>query len=155
MPVIRSESFLVEETSSSSGSAPNRDLWISEPGGLTQFGAFVQEIQPGARSSIKHWHSAEDELVYVLDGVLTVIEGETCSVIGPGDAATFKAGVPAGHCLWNQTDSIVRCLVVGTRAPLDRVTYPDHERVCVRDRSQPEDIWIDLAGKPAGSPYAE
>lgn len=155
MPVIRSESFLVEETSSSSVSAPNRDLWISEPGGLTQFGAFMQEIQPGARSSIKHWHSDEDELVYVLDGVLTVIEGETCSVIGSGDAATFKAGVPAGHCLWNQTDSIVRCLVVGTRAPLDRVTYPDHERVCVRDRSQPEDIWTDLAGKPAGSPYAE
>lgn len=155
MPVIRPESFLVEEVSSSDGSPPNRDLWISEPGGLTQFGAFLQEIQPGACSSVKHWHSAEDELVYVLEGELTVVEGAAHSVMRPGDAATFKAGVPVGHFLWNQTDAMVRCLVVGTRAPFDLITYPDHERVCVRDRSQPDDVWTDLAGNPASSPYAE
>lgn len=155
MPVIRPQNFLVEAVSSSDGCASNRDLWISEPGGLTQFGAFVQEIQPGARSSLKHWHSAEDELVYVLDGELTVIEGAAHSVIRSGDAVTFKAGAPVGHFLWNQTDSIVRCLVVGTRASFDRITYPDHERVCIRDRSQPDDVWTDLAGNPAGSPYAE
>jgi uncharacterized cupin superfamily protein len=155
MPVIRPEKFLVEEVHSSEASPPNRDLWISEPGGLTQFGAFVQEIQPGARSSIKHWHSAEDELVYVLEGEVTVVEGPSHSVMRAGDAATFKAGVAVGHFLWNEGGAVARCLVVGTRALFDRITYPDHERVCIRDRSQPDDVWTDLAGNPASSPYSD
>lgn len=155
MPVIRPECFLVEEASSNDASPPSRDLWISEPGGLTQFGAFVQEMQPGARSSLQHWHSAEDELVYVLEGEITVVEGAAHSVMRPGDAATFKAGVPVGHFLWNRSASVARCLVVGTRAPVDRITYPEHRRICVRDRGQPDDVWTDLEGNPAGNPYAE
>jgi uncharacterized cupin superfamily protein len=155
MPVIRPESFLVEEVHSNDAAAPNRDLWISEPGGLTQFGAFIQEIQPGARSSIKHWHSAEDELVYVLEGEVTAVEGPAHSVMRAGDAATFKAGVAVGHFLWNQSSAVARCLIVGTRAPLDRITYPDNERVCIRDRSQPDDVWTDLSGNPASSAYSE
>jgi len=153
MPVITPEHFLVEELASSEGHPHNRDLWISEPGGLTQFGAFVQELQPGTRSSIKHWHTAEDELVYVLAGDLTVVEGDTATILQPGDAATFKAGVALGHFLWNRGNTVAKCLVVGTRAPVDRITYPDHQRVCVRDRSQPDDIWTDLAGNPASNPY--
>lgn len=154
MPVIRPERFLVEEELSREPARSNRELWISEPGGLTQFGAFVHEIQPGARSSIKHWHSAEDELVYMLEGEITVVEGEAHSVMRSGDAATFKAGAPVGHFLWNTSAAKARCLVVGTRAPFDRITYPDHDRVCIRDRSQPDDVWRDLAGRPSGSPYS-
>jgi uncharacterized cupin superfamily protein len=143
----------VEELPSREGVPPNRELWISEAGGLTQFGAFIEELQPDTRSSMKHWHSSEDELVYVLEGELTVVEGDNESIIRAGDAATFKAGVTVGHFLWNRSKSIVRCLVVGTRAPFDKITYPDHQRVCVRDRAQPEDVWTDLNGHLANSPY--
>lgn len=155
MPVITADRCLVEELASSAGRPPNRDLWISEPGGLTQFGAFVQELQPDTRSSIKHWHSAEDELVYVLDGELTVVEGDVETTLRAGDAVTFKAGIAVGHFLWNRSSTLARCLVVGTRAPVDQITYPDHQRICFRDRSQPEDIWQDLAGNGARNPYAE
>lgn len=134
---------------------PNLECWISEPGRLTQFGAFVQVLQPGTRSSIKHWHSDEDELVYVLEGEVTVLEGDTASRLGPGDAATFKAGDPLGHSLWNQGASPTRVLVVGTRAQVDVVTYPDHGRKLLRDRSQPEDRWTDLQGRPASDLYAQ
>ena len=136
------------------GSAePNQTLWISESGQLTQFGAFIEVLQPGCRSSIKHWHSAEDEMVYVLAGEITVVEGTSESRMRAGDAATFRAGVPVGHYLENRSSSPTRCLVVGTRAPVDRITYPDHDRVCLRDRSLPDDIWTDGAGQPAASPY--
>jgi uncharacterized cupin superfamily protein len=63
------------------------------------------------------------------------------------------AGDPVGHFLENRSAAPTRYLVVGTRAPLDTITYPDHDRVCHRDRSLPDDIWTDGAGRPASSPY--
>ncbi len=92
-------------------------------------------------------------MVYVLAGEITVVEGESESLMRAGDAATFKAGIAVGHCLENRSYSSTRCLVVGTRAPVDRIKYPDHDRVLLRDRSLPDDVWMDLAGHPADSPY--
>ena len=154
MTAITPDRFIAEESPADGASEPNRTLWISEAGGLTQFGAFVEILQPGSRSSIKHWHSAEDEMVYVLEGEITLIEGDTETLLRSGDAATFRAGVPIGHCLENRSGNVTRCLVVGTRAPVDRITYPDHDRVCHRDRSLPDDIWTNSVGEPATSPYA-
>lgn len=155
MPVITPECFVSEESPAEGSSEPSRTLWISEAGGLTQFGAFIEVLQPGSRSSIKHWHSSEDELVYVLDGDITLTEGDEVSQLRAGDAATFKAGVSVGHFLENRSNAPTRCLVIGTRAPIDRITYPDHDRVCLRDRSLPDDIWTDLDGNSAGSPYGQ
>lgn len=153
MPVFTSDQFISESNPVEGSAEPNQTLWISESGQLTQFGAFIEVLQPGCRSSIKHWHSAEDEMVYVLAGEITVVEGTSESRMRAGDAATFRAGVPVGHYLENRSSSPTRCLVVGTRAPVDRITYPDHDRVCLRDRSLPDDIWTDGAGQPAASPY--
>lgn len=153
MPVHTLENFIREETPAPDGAEPNLALWISEAGGLTQFGAYVEILQPGTRSSIKHWHSAEDEMVYVLAGQVTLVEGDAETLLNPGDAATFRAGEPVGHFLCNRSELLTRCLVVGTRAPVDRISYPDHDRVCLRDRSLPDDIWVDSAGQPASRPY--
>jgi uncharacterized cupin superfamily protein len=155
MAVITPNRFLMEESPAESSGEPNRTLWISEVGSLTQFGAFIEVLQPGSRSSIKHWHSAEDEMVYVLEGQITVIEGTEETLLRAGDAATFRAGVPVGHYLENRSASATRCLVVGTRAPVDKITYPDHNRICLRDRSLPDDIWTDCAGEPALSAYKQ
>ena len=103
MPVFTPDRF-VSETSAVEGSAePNQTLWVSEAGSLTQFGAFVEVLQPGCRSSLKHWHSAEDEMVYVLAGEITVVEGSAETLMRAGDAATFKAGAAVGHCLENRS----------------------------------------------------
>ncbi len=154
MPVIKPADQLVETITYFKGKEPNLECWLTEPGGLTQFGVFIHLLQPGTRSSIKHWHSDEDELVYVLEGEVTLIEGDSESLLCPGDAATFKAGVPVGHSLWNKSEKPVKCLVVGTRAQVDRVTYPDHDRLLHRDRSQPDDLWTDMQGNPASDPYS-
>ncbi len=153
MPVITPDRFVSEESPAEGSSEPNRTLWISEAGGLTQFGAFIEVLQPGSRSSLKHWHSSEDELVYVLAGTVTLVEGCQVSLLRAGDAVTFKSGVPDGHFLENRSNAATRCLVVGTRAPVDHITYPDHDRICFRDRALPDDIWTDMAGNPANSPY--
>ncbi len=148
MPVFTPERFVVETEPVEGSAEPNRSLWISEAGELTQFGALVEVLQPGCRSSIKHWHSDEDEMVYVLEGEIMVVEGDTETPMRAGDAATFKAGVAVGHFLENRSASPTRCLVVGTRAPVDRMTYPDHDRICLRVRALPDDLWLDLAGRP-------
>jgi len=155
MPVITPDRLIVEETPACAANAPDRLLWISEAGGLTQFGAFIEVLQPGSRSSVKHWHSAEDEMVYVLEGEITLIEGNEETILRPGDAATFRAGVPVGHLLENRSTQPTRCLVVGTRAAVDTITYPDLDRVCHRDRSLPDDTWTNGAGEPAPNPYEE
>jgi uncharacterized cupin superfamily protein len=155
MPIVRPADQHIERIEYFDASNPNLECWLTEPGRLTQFGAFVHVLQPGTRSSIKHWHSDEDELIYVLEGEITVIEGDAEFKLCPGDAATFKAGEAVGHSLWNTGQLPTKVLVVGTRAQKDCVTYPDHDRQLHRDRSQPEDVWTDMRGNSASNPYAK
>ena len=154
MPVIRPIDQHIEKVEQFDKEKPNLECWLTEPRRLTQFGAFIHILQPGTQSSIQHWHSDEDELVYVLEGEVTLLEGTTESRLQPGDAATFKAGDPHAHALRNQSAAPAKVLVVGTRAHCDRITYPEHDRQLLRDRSQPEDVWTDLQGNPASNPYA-
>jgi uncharacterized cupin superfamily protein len=155
MTALRPEHFLTEQRGGEDSLGASTVQWISEPGGLTQFGAFMETLTPGARSSLNHWHAHEDELVYVLAGEVTLHEGDATTVLRAGDAATFKAGTVLGHHLENHSTADVRYLVVGTRAGLDVITYPRHDRVMLRDRSQPDDVWTDMAGQPASNPYAD
>jgi uncharacterized cupin superfamily protein len=134
---------------------PVDTVFLSEAGGLTRFGAYVQILPPGSRTSIKHWHSAEDEMVYVLRGVATVIEGDTEYTASTGEGAAFAAGAAAGHTVENRTQEDVHLLVIGSRAPEDRVTYPDLGRVCIRIRAEPDDRWTDLAGNPVAGPWRQ
>lgn len=120
------------ETGPSSYPAPytlpdGRMRWwpISDAGGLTQYGAFTEELAPGAQSSQRHWHEAEDEFLYVLDGTVTVVENDGEHELTPGDAACWPAGAANAHCLINRTDSPVTYFIVGTRAEDDACHYPD------------------------------
>lgn len=153
MTVIRPEHRRVEQ-GTNGPCGPFEAQWLSEPGGLTQFGAVIETLPPGSASSIKHWHTDEDELVLVLDGAVTLVEGDAEHTLHPGDAATFRAGDPVGHCLRNDSTAPVRYLVVGTRAGEDWITYPDHDTVCHRAGANTPVRWTDLAGAPADSPYS-
>jgi uncharacterized cupin superfamily protein len=130
----------VREFSGSGYPAPFRDLVrgrhskaLGDAGGLTQFGVKLVRLEPGAASSQRHWHEAEDEFVYMLDGELVLVEsnGETRMV--PGDAAAFPAGVANGHHLVNRTNRDATFLVVGTRASRERCHYPDLDLMFVAD----------------------
>jgi uncharacterized cupin superfamily protein len=101
--------------------------------GLTQFGVNLTRLRPGAASALRHWHQHEDEFVYLLGGELVLIEDDGETVLRPGDAAGFKAGVPNGHCLVNRTGRDAVYLEIGTRSAAERATYPDHDLVLDRD----------------------
>src|ERR1044072_6837877 len=84
--------------------------------GLTQFGVNLTRLKPGAASSLRHWHDVEDEVVYVLEGGITLVADGGGTLLRPGDSAGFKAGVANGHHLINKTDRDAVYLEVGTRA---------------------------------------
>ncbi len=98
----------------------------SDAGGLTQFGAHILTLQPGAWSSQRHWHSAEDEFVYIIEGHPTLIDNNGPQPLAPGDVTTHKADVANGHHMINETEGIVRYLIIGGRTPeTDDAVYPD------------------------------
>jgi uncharacterized cupin superfamily protein len=98
---------------------------LARSAGLTQFGVNICTLAPGAQSSQRHWHENEDELVYVLEGEVVLCEDGGETVLKPGDAAAWKAGVANGHCLINRSDRDTIFIEVGTRAAAERAHYPD------------------------------
>jgi uncharacterized cupin superfamily protein len=101
--------------------------------GLDQFGVNLSRLKPGAQSSQRHWHSEEDEFVYVLEGEVVLHEDGGETLLRPGDAAGWKAGVTNGHCLINRSIRDAVFLEIGTRSKHERVDYPDIDLKVVRD----------------------
>jgi len=98
---------------------------LGDAGGLTQFGANIVILPPGGKSSLRHWHEAEDEFVMVTEGELVLIEDAGEAVMRPGECAAFPAGRPDGHHFVNRSGAEARFLVVGTRAAHDVGHYAD------------------------------
>ncbi len=156
MPIITPADVRVENiTVADTPCGPTRMLRFSDTGKLTQFGAFVEVLPPGSRSSLRHWHQREDEFVYMLTGEVTVHEGPDSTLLLPGQAVCFKAGVAAGHYLQNQGDTDATYLVVGSRLGADIVTYPDHDRILTYDDATGTQSFTTLDGTPGvGSAYS-
>ena len=93
--------------------------------GLTNFGVNLVRMSPGSESSIRHWHTKQDEFIYVLQGELTMITDEGEQILTTGIAAGFKAGTANGHCIINRSDQDAFYIEVGDRRPGDEVTYAD------------------------------
>jgi uncharacterized cupin superfamily protein len=106
---------------------------LARAAGLTQFGVNLCTLKPGAASSQRHWHENEDEFVYVLEGEVVLCEDGGETVLRPGDAAAWKAGVADGHCLINRSGRDVVFLEIGTRAKTERAHYSDIDMMVTRD----------------------
>ena len=98
---------------------------LGDPLGLTQYGVNLVRLPPGALSSQRHWHSQEDEFVYVLEGELVLITEAGEQALGAGMAAGFPAGKDDGHQLANRSDAWAVYLEIGSRSETDAVHYPD------------------------------
>src|SRR5580704_412238 len=101
--------------------------------GLDQFGVNLTTLKPGAASALRHWHEREDELIYMLEGEVVLIEDGGETVLKPGDAAGFKANSRNGHQLVNRANGDAVYLEIGTRSKHEFVDYPDVDLRVVRD----------------------
>lgn len=98
---------------------------LGDAAGLTQFGVNLQRLPPGTWSSQRHWHSLEDEFVYVLEGEVVLVTDAGEETLRAGDAVGFKAGVADGHHIQNRSTRDAVLLEVGSRHAADQSSYPD------------------------------
>jgi uncharacterized cupin superfamily protein len=108
-----------------------RKRWkLGDAAGLDQFGVNLMRLPPGQWTSQRHWHTAEDEFVWVLEGEVVLVTDQGEQVMRPGDCAGFPAGVANGHHLQNRTDREAVLLEIGSRRPdTDGADYPDIDLV--------------------------
>jgi uncharacterized cupin superfamily protein len=100
-------------------------LRLGDVGGLTQFGANLVMLEPGALSSLRHWHQAEDEFVMITEGECLLVQDAGETVMRVGDCAAFPAGDPDGHHFINRSATRASFLVIGTKSVAEVATYSD------------------------------
>ena len=98
---------------------------LGTAGGLRDFGVNLMLLPPGGWSSQRHWHSHEDEFVWVLEGELVLVEDGGETLLRAGECAAFPGGSGNGHHLQNRSSALARYLEVGSRHPDDLTTCSD------------------------------
>lgn len=98
---------------------------LGDRAGLTDFGVNLLRLPPGTWSSQRHWHSAEDEFVYVLEGEVVLVTDAGEETLRAGDCAGFKAGIKDGHHLQNRSHAGALVLEIGSRKSEDEGEYSD------------------------------
>lgn len=106
--------------------------------GLTNFGVNRVVLAPGGASSLHHRHSRQDEFVYVLEGVATLVTDEGEQEMTAGMCVGFKAGGTAHH-FENRSSEDAVYLEMGDRAPDDSAEYPRDDLAATLD---PDGRWV-------------
>lgn len=97
---------------------------LAPASGLADFGASHVVLAPGAWSSQRHWHEAEDELVVMLAGEAVLVDDSGETLMRAGDIAAFPKGDGNGHVLQNR--SLAPCVFVAIGRPAaSDCHYPD------------------------------
>ncbi len=121
---------------------------LGDAAGLTQFGVNLLRLPPGCWSSQRHWHAAEDEFVFVVEGEVVLVTNQGEETLRAGECAGFKAGAADGHHLQNRSSRDALVIEIGTRRPQEEeVIYPDIDLKLPRG--------VGSFTHADGSPYAE
>lgn len=132
IPLVTGSSYPGKLAAEMNGRA---QLRLGDAGGLTQFGANLVILAPGAKSSLRHWHEEQDEFLIVTAGNLVLIEDQGQTALSVGDCAAFPAGIANGHHVVNRSNGEGRFLVVGTRTATETGWYSDIDMKVVDDGS--------------------
>jgi uncharacterized cupin superfamily protein len=98
---------------------------LGDAGGLSDFGVNLTRLPPGGWSSQRHWHTGEDEFVYVLSGELVLVTDAGEQPLRAGECAAFPKNLADGHHLINRGSETAVYLEIGTRSAEDACHYPD------------------------------
>jgi uncharacterized cupin superfamily protein len=110
---------------------PRAKRALGDAVGLTKIGINHTTLPPGKESSMRHWHTREEEFVFVLSGevVLRTDAGE--QTLSAGMCAGFppsKDGKTGdGHCLINRGTVPAVFLEISNREAGDEACYPDED----------------------------
>ena len=115
---------------------PREKRPLGETLGLTKFGVNLTTLAPGRESSMRHWHTHEEEFIYLLEGELVLVTDSGEQTLTAGTCAGFRAGSEDAHQFVNRGSIPAVYLEIGTCDAADSVVYPD----------------VDLLWNPPGQP---
>lgn len=104
---------------------------VGAQAGARELGASVYELDPGAVGSPFHAHHANEELLLVLAGTLSLRAPDGTQLLSAGAVVAFPRGRAGAHSLVNHSDAPVRYLVVSTTNRPDVVEYLDTDATLV------------------------
>ena len=104
--------------------------------GLTKFGVNLVTLAPGAQSALRHWHTLDDEFVYVLSGEVVLVTNDGDQVLRTGMAAGYPAGKKDAHHFINRSNMPATYLEIGNRTEGDNAFYPDDDLMWVEDENR-------------------
>jgi uncharacterized cupin superfamily protein len=104
---------------------PREKRALGDALGLSMVGVNLTTLPPGKESSMRHYHTREDEFLFVIEGEVTLRSDEGEQLLTAGMCAGFPAGTKNGHQLVNHSDRPARYLEVSNRDPNDTAEYPD------------------------------
>ena len=96
---------------------------LCDVGGTAKLGVGLLELPPGSNTKPAHYHTEEEEHLYVLEGTATLHLGETRYSLEPGSYVCFPAGQALPHYLQNDGPDLFRYLMVGERVEGDEVVH--------------------------------
>lgn len=104
---------------------PREKRALGDALGLTKIGVNLTTLPAGKESSMRHYHTREDELVFIVEGEVVLVTDEGEQRLTAGMCAGFPAGSTNGHQLVNRSGRDARYLEVSNRDPEDEAAYPD------------------------------
>lgn len=100
---------------------------LGDPAGITRYGVNLVRLPPGTASALRHWHTKEEEFVYILEGEVELVTDAGSQTLKAGMAAGFPADKPDGHHLVNKSSRDALYLEMGDRHEDDECVYPDQD----------------------------
>lgn len=97
---------------------------LCDVGGLSKLGVGLLDLPPGSNTKPAHYHTLEEEHLYVVEGSATLHLGDRTYPLTKGSYVCFPAGQPLAHYLENETTEVCRYLMIGERLSDDKVIYP-------------------------------
>jgi uncharacterized cupin superfamily protein len=116
--------------------------------GLTQFGVNLVRLGPGGESALRHFHSHEEEFIYLLEGELVLVTNAGEQVVTAGMCVGFPANTGDAHHLVNRSAAHATYLEIGSRIAADNGHYPDDDLCWISDGKGGE-----VPGHKDGKPY--
>ncbi|MFD1644526.1 cupin domain-containing protein [Haloarchaeobius litoreus] len=135
MPIVNGDDL--EWTTVGDGEDALRRTKLAEPAGGEALGCSLYELPAGGKSWPYHYHTGNEEAMYVLDGACSLrLDGELVS-LEAGDYVALPADERGAHRVVNDSDGPVRYLAMSTMAEPDVTVYPDSEKIGVFAGSPP------------------
>jgi uncharacterized cupin superfamily protein len=125
--------------------------WLGRATGARGIACSLYEVPPGKTAFPNHYHCANEESLYVLEGTGTLRIGPDKVAVSAGDYATFPVGPAHSHQLLNTGDSPLRYLCFSTMIPTEVVGYPDSKKIGALGFGGAGEQWLRLMVREGSS----